>query len=94
MAQAPRPRPLPTVLLVSLIPVASWFVVRPLLDPAPQLPALYTSFGFSTFALLAALHLVPMFGPTLMKAGLKGRDLLKVYSDPMCAAVALVHVVI
>lgn len=80
---AVAPRPLPKVLLGSLVPVAAWFVARPLLDPVPPLPALYTSVGFSIFALLAALYLVPALGPTFISANLKGRDLLKVYSTPM-----------
>ncbi len=29
------PRPLPSILLLALLPVAAWFVVRPLLDPVP-----------------------------------------------------------
>src|SRR5882672_6739647 len=78
------PRPLPTILLGSVIPVAAWFVLRPLLDPVPPLPSLYTSVGFSLFALLATLYLVPALGPTFISANLKGRDLLKVYQTPMC----------
>ncbi|KAI6044703.1 glycosyl transferase family 4-domain-containing protein [Pisolithus marmoratus] len=76
-------RPLPNVLLVSLIPVAFWFVIRPLLDPPPPLPALLTSVGFSILAFLATLYLVPALGPSFVKANLTGRDLLKVYSDPI-----------
>ncbi|KAH7922041.1 hypothetical protein BV22DRAFT_1175278 [Leucogyrophana mollusca] len=90
MAPAPSPRPLPSILLVSLIPVASWFVIRPLLDPSPPLPALYASLGFSIFAFLAALFLVPALGPTFIRANLKGRDLLKVYSDPIPESQGLV----
>jgi hypothetical protein len=78
------PRPLPTILLGSIIPVATWFVLRPLLDPVPPLPSLYTSVGFSLFALLATLYLVPALGPTFISANLKGRDLLKIYQTPMC----------
>jgi hypothetical protein len=77
------PRPLPQVLLFSLIPIGAWFIVRPLLDPVPALPALYTCFGFSIFALLATLYLVPALGPTFVKANFHGRDLLKVYKTPM-----------
>ena len=76
-------RRLPSVLLFSLVPVAAWFVVRPLVDPVPPLPALYASVGFSIFALLATIYLVPALGPTFVKANLKGRDLLKTYSTPM-----------
>lgn len=77
------PRPLSPVLLFGLVPVATWFVVRPLLDPAPPLPALYTSVGFSIFAFISTLYLVPALGPTFVKANLKGRDLLKTYQTPM-----------
>jgi len=83
MSPALASRPLPNVLLVSLIPIASWFVIRPLLDPPPPLPALLSSVGFSIFAFLAALYLIPALGPSFVNKGLKGRDLLKVYSDPM-----------
>jgi hypothetical protein len=78
------PRPLPKLLLGSLVPIAVWFVVRPLLDPVPPLPSLYTSVGFSIFALLATLYLVPALGPIFVGANLKGRDLLKTYQTPMC----------
>jgi UDP-N-acetylglucosamine--dolichyl-phosphate N-acetylglucosaminephosphotransferase len=83
MSETLPARRLPSVFLLSLVPVAAWFVVRPLVDPVPPLPALYVSFGFSVFALLATLYLVPALGPTFVKANLKGRDLLKVYSTPM-----------
>jgi UDP-N-acetylglucosamine--dolichyl-phosphate N-acetylglucosaminephosphotransferase len=78
-----NPRPLPKVILFGLLPIASWFVVRPLLDPVPPLPALYTSVGFSTFAFVVTLYLVPALGPTFAKANLKGKDLLKTYYTPM-----------
>jgi UDP-N-acetylglucosamine--dolichyl-phosphate N-acetylglucosaminephosphotransferase len=77
-------RRLPSVLLFSLVPVAAWFVVRPLVHPVPPVPALYVSVGFSIFALLATIYLVPALGPTFVKANLKGRDLLKTYNTPMC----------
>ncbi|KAI0264012.1 N-acetylglucosaminephosphotransferase [Gloeopeniophorella convolvens] len=83
-------RRLPSVLLASLVPVAAWFVVRPLVAPTPQLPALYVSFGFSIFALLATVYLVPALGPTFVKANLKGRDLLKTYSTPIPESLGLV----
>jgi hypothetical protein len=82
---AVSPRPLPSVLLLSLIPAAAWFIVRPLLEPVPALPALYTSFGCSVFAFLITLYLVPRLGPTFVQAGFKGRDLLKIYDTPMYA---------
>ncbi|KAG5352915.1 hypothetical protein C0989_012152 [Termitomyces sp. Mn162] len=77
--RAPPPRPLPRVLLLGLVPVAVWFILRPLLDPVPSLPALYTSVGFSIFAFLATIYLIPALGPSFVKAGLKGGDLLKPY---------------
>ena len=76
-----RPRPLPPVLLLSLVPIASWFLVRPLLDPFPAIPALYSSIGFSIFAFLATIYLVPALGPAFLKAKLGGVDLLKVYDN-------------
>ncbi|KAH7885369.1 glycosyl transferase family 4-domain-containing protein [Phlebopus sp. FC_14] len=90
MAPTLAARPLPNVLLVSLIPVAAWFIIRPLLDPTPPLPALFASFGFSIFAFLAALYLIPALGPTFIQANLKGRDLLKVYNDPIPESQGLV----
>jgi UDP-N-acetylglucosamine--dolichyl-phosphate N-acetylglucosaminephosphotransferase len=75
------PRPLAPLLFFGLVPVASWFVIRPLLDPLPAIPALYSCFGFSIFAFLATLYLVPALGPIFIKANLKGRDLLKSYKN-------------
>lgn len=83
MAPKPPARPLPGLFLLSLVPVAAWFVVRPLLDPPPPLPVLFVSVGFSLFAFLAALYLIPALGPRFIQANLKGKDLLKVYQDPM-----------
>ncbi|EIW80935.1 N-acetylglucosaminephosphotransferase [Coniophora puteana RWD-64-598 SS2] len=101
MHSALTPRPLPTVLLVSLVPVAGWFVLRPLLDPVPPLPGLYTSVGLSIYAFLAALYMIPALGPTFIKANLKGRDLLKTYSDPIpesqglvCASIYIILLII
>lgn len=76
-----RPRPLPRVLLFSLVPIASSFLVRPFLDPFPAIPALYASIGFSIFAFLTTIYLVPALGPTFIKAKLGGVDLLKVYDN-------------
>ena len=87
-------RRLPSVLLFSLVPVAAWFVVRPLIDPIPPLPALYVSVGFSIFALLATIYLVPALGPTFINANLKGRDLLKTYTTPMCVLPVSLNTVI
>jgi UDP-N-acetylglucosamine--dolichyl-phosphate N-acetylglucosaminephosphotransferase len=85
MSETLPARRLPSVLLLSLVPVAAWFVVRPLVDPVPPLPALYASFGFSVLAFIATIYLVPALGPTFVKANLKGRDLLKAHSTPMYA---------
>lgn len=82
-----KPRPLPTVLLVGLVPVACWFVARPLIDPIPPLPALYASLGMSILAFLVAVRLIPRLGPVFVAADLKGKDLLKTYNDPMYVAV-------
>lgn len=77
------PRPLPSILLFALVPVAFWLILRPLLDPVPPLPALYASLGFSIFAFLGALYIVPVLGQAFVRANLKGRDLLKTYDTPM-----------
>ncbi|OCH94889.1 N-acetylglucosaminephosphotransferase [Obba rivulosa] len=89
MAPALRPRPVPPVLLFSLLPVAAWLLIRPLLDPVP-LPALYASLGLSLFALVGTLFLIPALGPTFVRADLKGRDLLKTYDDPIPESLGLV----
>ncbi|KAH6908028.1 UDP-N-acetylglucosamine-dolichyl [Coprinopsis sp. MPI-PUGE-AT-0042] len=101
MVLGPQPRPLPNVLLFGLVPVASWFVIRPLIDPVPQVPALYTSIGFSLFAFLVCLYLIPALGPIFIKANLRGRDLLKTYSTPIpesqglvCASVYILSLVL
>jgi UDP-N-acetylglucosamine--dolichyl-phosphate N-acetylglucosaminephosphotransferase len=86
MSETLPPRRLPSVFLFALVPLPAWFVLRPLVDPVPPVPALYVSFGFSIFALLATIYLVPALGPTFVKANLKGRDLLKVYNTPMYVA--------
>lgn len=86
MSETLPARHLPSVLLFSLVPVAAWFVVRPYIDPVPPLPVLHVSFGFSIFALLATIYLIPALGPTFVRANLKGRDLLKTYSTPMCVS--------
>ncbi|KAF6757452.1 UDP-N-acetylglucosamine-dolichyl [Ephemerocybe angulata] len=75
MVAGPAPRPLPNALLLGLIPVASWFVIRPLIDPVPQVPAIYSSIGFSLFAFLITISL---------------EILLKVYSDPIPESQGLV----
>ena len=56
---APASRPLVNVLLVSLIPIALWFIFRLLLDPSPPLAALFSSVVFSIFAFLIVLYLIP-----------------------------------
>ncbi|EAU86042.2 UDP-N-acetylglucosamine-dolichyl [Coprinopsis cinerea okayama7 len=101
MVLGPNPRPLPNVLLFGLVPVASWFVVRPFIDPVPHVPALYTSIGFSIFAFLTALYLIPALGPTFIKSNLKGRDLLKTYATPIpesqgliCGAVYILSLIL
>ncbi|EIN12901.1 N-acetylglucosaminephosphotransferase [Punctularia strigosozonata HHB-11173 SS5] len=90
MPPALGPRPLPSVILLSLVPVGAWFIVRPLLSPAPPLPALHACVGFSIFAFLASLYLVPALGPILIKARLSGRDLLKTYDTPIPESLGLV----
>ncbi|KAH9947993.1 N-acetylglucosaminephosphotransferase [Amylocystis lapponica] len=90
MAPPLRPRPLSSVLTVSLVPVAAWLLIRPLLDPVPPVPALHASLGLSIFALLGTLYLVPALGPTFVQANLSGRDLLKTYDTPIPESMGLV----
>ncbi|PCH39761.1 N-acetylglucosaminephosphotransferase [Wolfiporia cocos MD-104 SS10] len=85
-----RPRPLSRTLLFALIPTAVWFLLRPLIDPTPPMPALHACVGFSILAFLAALHLVPALGGIFVQANLKGRDLLKTYDDPVPESLGLV----
>lgn len=73
------PRHPPLLLFFGLVPAATWFIVRPLLEPLPSIPALYSCFGISIFAFIATIYLVPALGPSFIKAGLKGHDLLKIY---------------
>ena len=79
-----KPRKLPsTLILTSLLSVSAWCILRPLFEPAPALPSLFTTFGFSIIALLATLYLIPIISPLFVKAGLKGKDRAKVYNDDM-----------
>ncbi|PPR05359.1 hypothetical protein CVT24_007973 [Panaeolus cyanescens] len=98
---AVQPRPLPKVLFLGLIPVASWFILRPMLEPYPAIPAFYSSLGFSLFAFIATIYLIPALGPTFINANLKGRDLLKIYDNPIpesmgliCASVYILSLII
>ncbi|TFL01865.1 N-acetylglucosaminephosphotransferase [Pterulicium gracile] len=86
----PHPRPLSKVFLLSVLPIAAWFILRPTLSPVPPLPGLLTSVGFSLLAFLATIYLVPALGPTFVKANLKGRDLLKTYDTPIPESQGLV----
>ncbi|KAJ7069862.1 UDP-N-acetylglucosamine-dolichyl [Mycena amicta] len=87
----PAPRPLPsTPLLVGLLASATWFVVRPFVEPFPPLPTLYTSVGFSLYALLATLYVIPAVAPAFIRANLKGVDLLKLDKTPIPESQGLV----
>ena len=80
------PRRFSSVLLYGLIPVGAWFLIRPLLNPLPPLPAFHAAVGFAIFAFLFTIHLVPALSEKFIKARLSGRDLLKTYDDPMYVA--------
>ncbi|VDB95754.1 unnamed protein product [Peniophora sp. CBMAI 1063] len=91
MPDATAPRPLPGFLLLSvLVPAAAWFIIRPVIAPVPALPALHVSLGMSILAFIGTLYLVPAVGPSMVKANLKGRDLLKTYSTPIPESLGLV----
>jgi UDP-N-acetylglucosamine--dolichyl-phosphate N-acetylglucosaminephosphotransferase len=83
MAPPLGPRKVPKLLLASLIPIAAWFIIRPLLDPVPPLPALQASVGLSIVAFIASIYLVPALGPVFKDAGRWGRDLLKTDTTPV-----------
>jgi UDP-N-acetylglucosamine--dolichyl-phosphate N-acetylglucosaminephosphotransferase len=83
MAPSLQPRKAPTLLLFALLPISVWFVVRPLLDPVPPLPALQASVGLSILAFMASIYLVPALGPVFKDAGRHGRDLLKTDPTPV-----------
>ncbi|PAV17501.1 N-acetylglucosaminephosphotransferase [Pyrrhoderma noxium] len=86
-----KPRKLPSRLtLTSLLSVSAWCILRPLFEPVPALPSLFTTFGFSIIALLATLYLIPIISPLFVKAGLKGKDRAKVYSDDIPESQGLV----
>ncbi|KAL1677933.1 glycosyl transferase family 4-domain-containing protein [Schizophyllum commune] len=90
-SSAIKPRPLPTLPLLSLLPIAAWLIARPFLEPVPAIPALYTCLGFSIIAFVSTIYLVPALAPVFRdsKVKLYGRDLLKVPESLglVCAAV-------
>ncbi|KAJ6512193.1 UDP-N-acetylglucosamine-dolichyl [Mycena vitilis] len=90
MVSFTQPRTLPSAILFGLLPVGAWFIVRPFIEPIPPLPALYTSLGFSIFALVATLYIIPAVGPAFIKANLKGVDLLKNDKTPIPESQGLV----
>jgi UDP-N-acetylglucosamine--dolichyl-phosphate N-acetylglucosaminephosphotransferase len=91
MAPTLAPRRLPKVLLLGLLPVAAWFILRPLLDPVPSLPALHASLGLAILAFVSAMYLVPALGPTFVDARLFGRDLLKTDSTPVYVHICFIR---
>jgi UDP-N-acetylglucosamine--dolichyl-phosphate N-acetylglucosaminephosphotransferase len=58
------------------IPLAASLAWQPLVHNV-KFPQLYASLAFSVIAFVSTLVLIPRFGPAFVKAGLKGRDLLK-----------------
>jgi len=64
--------------------------MRPFIDPVPALPTLFTSVGFSIVSLLATLYLIPALGQSFIRAGLKGKDMSKVYKDDIPESLGLV----
>lgn len=78
-----------TLILTVLAPASAWFIFRPLIEPIPALQALYTSIGFSIAAGIITAYIIPHLGPSFVKAGLKGKDLLKVDKTDMSVRVSL-----
>lgn len=85
-----RARKLPSNLGLSTLAVLiAWLAFRPFIDPMPALPTLLTSLGFSVTAFISTLYLVPALGPSFVKAGLKGKDRAKTYTDDMYVLIML-----
>ncbi|KZT42663.1 UDP-N-acetylglucosamine-dolichyl [Sistotremastrum suecicum HHB10207 ss-3] len=96
------PRKVPQVLLLSLLPISLWLIVRALITPALPLPALVSSLGVSILAGIVVTYVIPPLGPNFVRAGLKGRDLLKPKNEEfvpesiglVCAAVYIMTIIL
>lgn len=63
-----------------LLPVVAAVGVLPTLHSAHQ-DAVYASVAYSTIAFAVTIYVIPRLGPSFVKIGLKGRDLLKESTD-------------
>lgn len=83
MLQVLRPRHVPTSVVTFLTPVSFSIIALPFISPSLPLPGLYASVGFSLLALVATASLIPLLVPRFLRAGLKGKDLLKTSGQDM-----------
>jgi hypothetical protein len=67
-------------LLSITVPLALSLAWQPIMHDV-KFPQIYASLAFSVLAFVATITLIPRFGSTFVKAGLRGRDLLKKSSD-------------
>ncbi|KAG8833090.1 tunicamycin resistance protein [Serendipita sp. 399] len=85
-----RARKVSTAPLLSvIIPLALSLAWQPLVHDV-KFPQIYASLAISLIAFVATLLLIPWLGPTFVKAGLKGRDLLKKSMDDVPECMGLV----
>lgn len=67
-------------LLSVLIPLAASLAWQPFVNDV-KFPQVYASLAISVLAFLVTIIIIPRFGPSFVRIGLKGRDLLKTSSD-------------
>ncbi|KIM28854.1 hypothetical protein M408DRAFT_134212 [Serendipita vermifera MAFF 305830] len=77
-------------LLSVSIPLAASLAWQPLVHNV-KFPQIYASLAFSVIAFVSTLVLIPRFGSTFVKAGLKGRDLLKRSTDDVSVNASLLR---
>ncbi|KAH7105269.1 UDP-N-acetylglucosamine-dolichyl [Auriculariales sp. MPI-PUGE-AT-0066] len=73
-------RRVPLLVVASLVPAAGWLIAQPFVSKVP-FPVLSISAGFAILAFIWTAHLIPLLGPSFVRANLKGRDLLKPNSN-------------
>jgi len=69
-------RRVPLLLVAGLVPLAAWLISQPFIAKV-AFPVLSVATGFAILAFIWTAHLIPLLGPSFVRANLKGRDLLK-----------------
>lgn len=75
-------------LLSVLIPLTASLAWQPFVHDV-RFPQIYASLAISVLAFLATIILIPRFGPSFVRIGLKGRDLLKTSTDDVSVSLSL-----